>query len=591
MNHIRSTHHLAPDLRDWRGLEYKGSAFDPFTRTTDMRSIARADGRYNFPNVGIHLWRLEAFLRGPAPATALDATRHRCSPLGAPLPLFTRPIAEKQITLIATPLNVPAPISRRVLHADLAGEDGAPPPRAIYGRDGQGALQSLIVLLDGVELGADEVEACNLADDAGTWAHMPAAGERIAIDPVLGRVALPPDRLGAVSIIYHYGFSAAIGGGSYDRARDFAEATAVRPLLSVPSVDHATIESALNALPAGGGIVELIDNGDYAEALTITAATGAVIELRAANGVNPHLALTANLTVTGGAGARVTLDGLLVSGFPIVVPSGGDNELERLAIRHCTLVPGRTLDVAGEPQQPGATSIEVTLAGAMLDLRASISGPLGVAAEAETSIADSIIDAAAADALASREAVAYADPALATFGGALTLNAVTVFGKLAAVRLDFVSDTILDARLATGDTWTAPVWAERRQVGCMRFSFVPRGSRAPRRFRCQPQLAIDAAIAAREEVIGSPLPPAEREEIAARASRRMVPGFVARRYGRPAYAQLRRSTPAEIRTGASDEGEQGSFHLLFAPQRETNLKIRLEEYLRFALEAGVFFET
>ena len=32
----------------------------------------------------------------------------------------------------------------------------------------------------------------------------------------------------------------------------------------------------------------------------------------------------------------------------------------------------------------------------------------------------------------------------------------------------------------------------------------------------------------------------------------------------------------------------GAYHLLFAPQREGNLRIRIEEYLRFGLEAGVF---
>jgi hypothetical protein len=34
----------------------------------------------------------------------------------------------------------------------------------------------------------------------------------------------------------------------------------------------------------------------------------------------------------------------------------------------------------------------------------------------------------------------------------------------------------------------------------------------------------------------------------------------------------------------------GAFHELFEPQRITNLQIRLDEYLRFGLEAGIFFE-
>ena len=71
----------------------------------------------------------------------------------------------------------------------------------------------------------------------------------------------------------------------------------------------------------------------------------------------------------------------------------------------------------------------------------------------------------------------------------------------------------------------------------------------------------------------------------------MVAGFTSRRFGRPAYAQLRTSAPREIRAGADDESEMGAFHLVYAPQRETNLRIRLEEYLRFSLEAGAFLET
>ena len=45
------------------------------------------------------------------------------------------------------------------------------------------------------------------------------------------------------------------------------------------------------------------------------------------------------------------------------------------------------------------------------------------------------------------------------------------------------------------------------------------------------------------------------------------------------------------RTGADDEAEMGAFHDLFQPQRESNIRLRLREYLRFGLEAGVFYET
>jgi hypothetical protein len=95
----------------------------------------------------------------------------------------------------------------------------------------------------------------------------------------------------------------------------------------------------------------------------------------------------------------------------------------------------------------------------------------------------------------------------------------------------------------------------------MRFSFVPPGSRTPRRFHC----AGDD--------------PRER------------PFHTSLRYGDPGYMQLRRSTVDAIRLGADDESEMGVTHELYAPQREDNLRIRMDEYLRFGLEAGFFYAT
>ena len=125
----------------------------------------------------------------------------------------------------------------------------------------------------------------------------------------------------------------------------------------------------------------------------------------------------------------------------------------------------------------------------------------------------------------------------------------------------------------------------------MRFSFVPEGSVTPRRFRCQPQHAVDQAVKAREAETGVLITAAERALIAGRIARWLVPSFTALSASGPAYAQLRVAAPREIREGASDESEMGVYHHLFQPQREANLRIRLEEYLRFGLEAGIFFET
>jgi hypothetical protein len=70
-----------------------------------------------------------------------------------------------------------------------------------------------------------------------------------------------------------------------------------------------------------------------------------------------------------------------------------------------------------------------------------------------------------------------------------------------------------------------------------------------------------------------------------------VPQFTELHYGRPAFAQLASACADEIKTGAEDGSEMGAFSLLQQPQRLKNLEVALEEYLRFGLEAGIFFVT
>jgi hypothetical protein len=71
----------------------------------------------------------------------------------------------------------------------------------------------------------------------------------------------------------------------------------------------------------------------------------------------------------------------------------------------------------------------------------------------------------------------------------------------------------------------------------------------------------------------------------------VAPRFTSLRYGEAAYCQLARATVDAIRRGADDEAEMGAFHSLFAPQREANLQVRLREFLRVGLAAGIFYET
>lgn len=132
--------------------------------------------------------------------------------------------------------------------------------------------------------------------------------------------------------------------------------------------------------------------------------------------------------------------------------------------------------------------------------------------------------------------------------------------------------------------------AERIQTGCVRFSYIQPGSKTPRRYRCQPDLAEKLLLLKRKRTPGA-LDPLEEKDVRARVRSRVKPEFTAEDYGLPAYLQLSLGGPPEIATGAEDGSEMGVYCHLKQPQRESNLKIRLGEYLPFGLEYGIIYVT
>jgi hypothetical protein len=556
MNHIRPATHYGPNLRDWERLERLNTPFDRNGHTVDVRRITQAQGKYNIPNIAISLWRLGAYRlrKSPAaPAAPGDTQRFLFDSLGHDAPLFTRPERENEIAHLAEPINVPDPISRRVLAQYL--------PR-YYG-------EGKSIALEGVDIAA--INVCDLSDaGGGTWAHTPPAG-RIAIDPVLGRIFCGDPQPEPPRVTFHYGFSADMGGGEYDRAATLdAQAT---PIESVPA-PHATIQDALDTVQAGG-VVEVTDSGRYGETPAILVDAGARIELRAANEHRPTIIVSTELDVSGGAQAEVTINGLLVAGGAVRVANAPGNQLRRLRLRHCALAPS---------DQP---SLIVATPDVEVEIDHCIIGAMQIAEGSQVKIRNSIIDAT------NETAVAYSgiDAARETAGGTLSIESSTVIGKMRTLELKLVSNTIFFAALAPGDSWSAPVRSEKKQSGCVRFSYVPQGSLTPRRYRCQPDLEIATRIDLAEKTANGSIPQAQANAIQAEVLSWLAPSFSSLWFGDPDYVQLRAACPAQIRTGASDESEMGVFHDLFQPQRETNLRVRLEEYLRFGLEAGSFYES
>jgi hypothetical protein len=561
LNHIRKEHFGMPDLRRWETSEYIATPFDRIPRTVDVRRIEPGRGEYNIPNIGLFLWRLGAYslTRSPAVRFANDPTRYLFSPLGADAPIFNDPVTEAMITQLARQNNVPMPIGRRAMHEQLAQFYGPGNSVLLELADLDGAGQ-LDPSKQPVAVPAAQVQVCNLNDltDAtgnvitdgngdAVWAHGPAS--KISIDPSLGRIAFPGDPRKIVLGTFHYGFSADMGGGEYER-EDTLDLE-LQPVVQVRM--PSAIQAGLDTLN-GTGVVEVRDSGRYAETLTITAARNSRIEVRSANEARPTIVLADEMQISG-VGADVTLNGLLIIGGPLRVLG----KLRTLRLRHCTIVPASVRDNAGDVQP----NVIVGTASTTLIIEDSIVGGVRVANEAQAVIKNSIVDAT------DETAMAYAGTRKANdWGGKLSIENSSVIGKVRARRLGLASNTIfLAARALSDPEDVPPVNVERRQEGCARFSYLPPGSQTPRRHNCQP--ATDDPTEAT----------------------RVRPQFTSLRIGDPGYGQLARRCAKEILTGADDEAEMGAFHNLYAPQREANLRLRLDEYLRFGLEAGISYAS
>jgi hypothetical protein len=566
MNHIRLNVQATADLRSTPRMLQLGGAFNAVAHTAEMRRPEAGSGRYNIPNVGLFLWRLQPFRLSDVPLTPDpgDATvrKFRFNPLGADQPLFRWPLTETLISHIAEPANVPDPINLRLM-ARAVKAAATDPTLA----DDYGPGESLVLsrphanpALPPIPITVSDICICDLRDVAGGWAHeVTLAADKISIDPRLGRVLLGTSITGSILGTFHSGFSRPIGGGEYERSL-------VGDLLAT---QHSAsrgepLQPHLDAI-SGGGRLLIEDSLSYAQTpvfkvdgVTAPGAPGNEVVVAARNRARPLIVAGSSVQLQIGARGRLVLDGLVISGAELrLVIAPGDVEPRELVLRHCTLVPGFALNTDGSAVSPGAPSLVVDHAFTQVTLEQCIVGALRIDIDTQISLVDCIVDAGSADAIAYEGTVADGP------GAEMTIAASTVIGKLHLKLMRLASNTMFFAQLAAADTWAAPLWVERKQEGCVRFCFTPNGSLLPRHFRCVPD---------------------EKHP-------NVQPHFTSLRYGDPGYAQLRAATDRAIREGADDGGEIGVMHPLHQPQRETNLRIRLDEYLRFGLHAGIFYVT
>jgi len=565
MNHVRADAPAWGSLRRASHLEYVGTPFETETRTLEARRIEPGYGRWNIPNVGLFLWRLSACSLTRSPMSpALGTDRHyRFHPLGFDVPLFNLPATDDDPTHLAEPANMPSALTRRAVAGLPAntGRNDFHVSEDYYGSEQCIRVETRLANGELRTIPAAETLVADLRDDPatpGAWAHQDAgvATGAVLIDPVLGRIVLPQPAVNGEPPLgtFYGGLVSALGGGEYDRAKDTVRQGTVVAVSNQDPLAISTVADGLARLGTATGAVVVMDSGRYSESLDPIDATGRQVEVAAADGRRPTLELGQTLQLGGDAQSVVTLDGLLLAGKAIEIVG----DLGLLVLRHCTLVPELVVGADGTITFGERTCLTVRSARTRVEIDHCIVRALRVADDVEVHVRNSIVDAGAPDGVA----IAGLDDSKPA--GTWRVENCTIIGKLACATLELASNTLFVAELGNAPGgWTAPVSVVRRQEGCVRFCWLPRGARVPRRHQC--------------------LPSAESPDVR--------PVFTSLRFGDPAYGQLGRSCPAAILCGADDESEIGAHHDMFQPQRLAYLRARVNEYLRFGLEAGLFTET
>lgn len=584
-------------------IRWANGAFDPLAHSVDVRRMGshHRRGRYAVPDLGLFVFRLRSYPVTTTAAYCVEEIGLHCyafSVLGNDTPLYQRPDRQAVATTVAQESQLPVPL-RRYRFADRGPlADYASVSDAVYG-DGRSVL---IYAPDWPSKGQGMPvsRTALIPADLSGWRY-PIPKGRLAVDPERGRLMFPangrPKR--GVWVTYQYGFGADLGGGEYARTTpelDNATRYIVHTALptgapaqgNLPEGHFTSIAAALAAWQTAKTaapdlralVIELAESGVYDGSMDLTLAPGEAIQVRAADRARPVLRLLdtrANqqdaLSVSGGAGSRLLLDGLMVVGRGVEVHADADDagnevpgpDLCELVIRHCTLVPGWTLHCECDPRRPGEPSVTLDGTRASLRVEHSIIGPVSVISPPRRgeppllSLCDSVVDATGIERVAigaPDEAVAYVTASIAR---------CTVIGAVQVHGIQLAEDSI----------FLSTVRVLRRQQGCVRFCYVPGGSRTPQRFHCQPDLAVAAASSAQRDT--------ER--------RRVTPLLRSLRYATPDYVRLHDACCPEIRSGASDGSAMGVYHDLYEPQREASLAVRIQEYVPANSSAGILFAS
>ena len=573
-NHVRLQNYYAPDLRRWQPREFtwiQASTTQPTKWTCAASPSARARPLQHPEHRHLPLVAQCLHAHTCLPPTAVSGSPQcfRFSPLGADMPLFHKPIAlPAETTTLAQPANVPDRLHRHVLCKDIRDitEKSATP---VY----YGPGLSLAIYRDALAAGClahSGQRSLRQRRLLGQPAPFETPANTIAVDPRLGRIAISavacrqdaPHRPRLLLRLQRRP-SAAASIPAHPPSPHRPEQAIVR----VPG-DYPPRSRGARAL-SGDGVVEVTNSGFYSEPAaspSTSAPTATSNSAPPTARAPPSSSETKSPSLEPRPKQHFDLNGFLIAYAPqppahhsaafLHAPSTpAETSSPHLGLTHCTLAPGWALQTEWRPRSPpiGLPACCVEISGLGVQIQRNPSSALsGSMAESTASLTDSILDATDPTGVAYVASIDTATDAPVCLRRAHheRLHRHRQGLCLAAQPGDATASSWAELTAAdvsgTPPLWNAPLWAARRQQGCVRFSYLPAGAIVPRQFQCV------------EQAPGTPRP-----------------CFIRSQYGNPAYAKLLPTTDSAIRQGADDGGEMGAFHFLLAPLREADLRIRL----------------
>ncbi|MEI6682127.1 MAG: hypothetical protein WCO44_05845 [Bacteroidota bacterium] len=353
-----------------------------------------------------------------------------------------------------------------------------------------------------------------------------ASDRELSIDAEKGLFMFQNDQSGKGELIvsYHYGFSAPLGAGTYER-----------PCISdsLPAVNISNGGALIAAQLPVGGAAQIDDSRSYGPVDPVTGIKSMVLQSESSQ--RPYIRIEEDWTLSSGSeiNSSLTLDGLWIGA------KGGSNlkiilegDFDCVVIRNCTLDPGGSSNIAKEVLFPVSLSIRGRVG--KLCIGSSILGPVyreGSGIVEEMSVSDSIIQSV--------------DPlvkALNIDTGKSVITRTTVFGESRLHRLE-----------ASEALFTGTVMVTDSQQGCFRFSAAPETSRLPHPY--------ESFLFARDS----------------------NHWFTSRRFGDPGYGQLSDTAPEKLKRGAENGSETGAFSSMLNPVKSDGLQSKVSEYMPFGL--------